>query len=250
MCKSSSIFNLIIVMFLLFTVVGTVSADYAHTQPTDNCWGALGNNWWNLADSACTAGLPTASTNIALHGTVGINASTNAENCKILYEKNHIVPKVILDTDMGSDCDDAGAMAVLHKLADRGEVEILGVIYSSGKNKYGVGVCDAINTYYGRGDLLLGQNLNDDVGDPRDSYSKKIATDVTTYRHDVIDSAMDMVSAYKIMLEKEQDASVTIITVGHPIGLVHLLRDDEGARLVKSKVSRWVAMGGGGWILP
>jgi hypothetical protein len=153
--------------------------------------------------------------------------------------------KVIFDTDIGSDCDDAGAMAVLHKLADKGEVKILGVIYSSGKNRFGIGVCDAINTYYGRGDLPLGQNLNDDVGDPRDFFSKKIATDTATYHHDVINSAMDLVSAYKKMLEKEQDAGVTIVTVGHPIGLVHLLRDDEGVRLVKSRVSRWVAMGGG-----
>lgn len=165
--------------------------------------------------------------------------------CSTLFAQT----KVILDTDIGSDCDDAGAMAVLHKLADKGEVEILGIIYSSGMNKYGVGVCDAINTYYGRGDLLLGQNLNDDVGDPRDFFSKQIATDTAAYRHNVIDSAMDMVSAYKIMLKKEQDASVTIITVGHPIGLVHLMRDEEGSRLVKSKVTRWVAMGGGGWNL-
>jgi len=155
--------------------------------------------------------------------------------------------KVIFDTDIGSDCDDAGAMAVLHKLADKGEVEILGVVYSSGKNKFGIGVCDAINTYYGRGDLPLGQNHRDDVGDPRDFFSKKIATDTPTFHHDVINSAMDLVSAYKMMLEKEQDNSITIITVGHPIGLVHLLRDDEGARLARSKVSRWVAMGGGGW---
>ena len=155
--------------------------------------------------------------------------------------------KVILDTDIGSDCDDAGAMAVLHKLADKGEVKILGIIYSSGKNKFGIGVCDAINTYYGRGDLPLGQNLKDDVGDPRDFFSKKIATNTAMYHHDVIDSATEMVSAYKMMLEKEQEAGVTIVTIGHPIGLVHLLRDDEGFRLVKSRVNRWVGMGGGGW---
>ena len=28
--------------------------------------------------------------------------------------------KVIFDTDIGSDCDDAGAMDILHKLHDRG----------------------------------------------------------------------------------------------------------------------------------
>ena len=33
--------------------------------------------------------------------------------------------KVIFDTDMETDCDDAGALAVLHTLADRDECEIL-----------------------------------------------------------------------------------------------------------------------------
>jgi hypothetical protein len=66
-------------------------------------------------------------------------------------------PVVIFDRDIGSDGDDAGALAVLHRLADLGEVEIAGVIVSSGKNRFGVGVCAAINTWYGRGDLPLGQ---------------------------------------------------------------------------------------------
>ncbi len=44
---------------------------------------------------------------------------------------------VILDTDIGSDCDDAGALAVLHALADRGEVEILACMLRSEKNAFG-----------------------------------------------------------------------------------------------------------------
>ena len=43
-------------------------------------------------------------------------------------------PAVIFDTDMGSDCDDAGALAILNALADAGEVRILGVVFSSGRN--------------------------------------------------------------------------------------------------------------------
>ena len=35
---------------------------------------------------------------------------------------------IILDTDMGSDCDDAGAMALLHHYAAEGKVDILGKI--------------------------------------------------------------------------------------------------------------------------
>ncbi len=33
--------------------------------------------------------------------------------------------KVILDTDMGSDCDDAGALSLLHKFAKEGKTAIL-----------------------------------------------------------------------------------------------------------------------------
>jgi inosine-uridine nucleoside N-ribohydrolase len=156
-------------------------------------------------------------------------------------------PSVIFDTDMGSDCDDAGALAVLHALADAGELNVLGVIFSSGRNRYGVGTCDAINTYYGRGDLPLGQYQGADVGDPRDSYTKRIATDTGLFGHDVVDQASDLVSVYRSILESQPDHRVTICTVGHPHGLVHLLRDPQGAALVRAKVERWVAMGMGGW---
>lgn len=157
------------------------------------------------------------------------------------------VPTVIFDTDIGSDCDDAGALAVLHALADAGEVRILGVIFSSGKNRYGSGACDAINTYYGRGDLPLGQYRGTDVGDPGDSYTKRIATDSRLFGHDIVDQAPDLVATYKKLLRSRPDHSVTIITVGHPHGLVHLLRDPRGEELVRAKVDRWVAMGTGGW---
>ena len=156
-------------------------------------------------------------------------------------------PAVIFDTDIGSDCDDAGALAVLHALADAGELRILGVIFSSGKNRYGVGACDAINTYYGRGNLPLGQYQGTDVGDPRDSYTKRIATDTQLFGHDTVDQAPDLVSVYRTILEAQPDHGVTIVTVGHPHGLVHLLRDHRGAELVRAKVGRWVAMGTGGW---
>jgi hypothetical protein len=156
-------------------------------------------------------------------------------------------PAVIFDTDMGSDCDDAGALAALHALADAGEVRILGVVFSSGKNRYGVGTCDAINTYYGRGDLPLGQYKGTDVGDPQNSYTKQIAMDTKRFGHDTVDEAPDLVATYRAILESQPDHSVTICTVGHPHGLVHLLRDRRGAELVRAKVERWVAMGTGGW---
>lgn len=160
---------------------------------------------------------------------------------------NSKIPTVIFDTDIGSDCDDAGAMATMHALADAGELRILGVIFSSGRVKYGVGVCDAINTYYGRGNLPLGQYKRDDVGDPTDSYSSAIATNTARFGHDVVDDAPELVSVYRKLLASQPDHSVTLLTVGHPHGLVHLMRDQQGMELIRTKVTRWVAMGMGGW---
>lgn len=152
-------------------------------------------------------------------------------------------PKIIFDTDIGSDCDDAGAMAVLHKLADENEIHLLGVVFSSSANKYGVGVCDAINTFYGRGNLPVGQYTGPVVvGDPRDSYSKAIATATRVYGHSLIDSATELVTLYKKLLKNQPDSSVTIVTVGHPVGLFYLISDKEGKKLVEKKVLRWVAM--------
>ena len=149
---------------------------------------------------------------------------------------------VIFDTDIGSDCDDAGAMAVLHKLADGGEVNIIGVMFSSNANRYGVGVCHAINTYYGRRDLPIGQYIGDEIGDPNDSYSAMIACATAKYGHSLVDSTLEIVSLYKGLLEDQADSSVTIVSVGHPVGLFHLIEDPRGKELVKKKVTKWVAM--------
>ena len=52
---------------------------------------------------------------------------------------------IIYDTDMASDVDDVGALALLHALADIGEAEILAAMVSS-QNEYVVPCLNAINT--------------------------------------------------------------------------------------------------------
>jgi hypothetical protein len=63
---------------------------------------------------------------------------------------------IILDTDMDTDCDDAGALAVLHALADRGECEILGTMVSA-RHPGSAPTVAAINAYYGRPHLPVGR---------------------------------------------------------------------------------------------
>lgn len=61
--------------------------------------------------------------------------------------------KILFDSDMGSDCDDAGALALLHTYADEGKAEIIGCVYSSGKVPYEAAVIEAGT------DVLTGRSL-------------------------------------------------------------------------------------------
>ena len=57
--------------------------------------------------------------------------------------------QLIIDTDLGFDVDDFGAIAVAHALADKGFVDIIGIVCNTGRDSCIVGV-DVVNTYYGR----------------------------------------------------------------------------------------------------
>ena len=69
--------------------------------------------------------------------------------------------RVIFETDMVGDPDDAGALALLHALADRGECEILAVMHNT-SDPYTVGCLDAMNTFAGRPDIPTGAYPGDD----------------------------------------------------------------------------------------
>jgi len=158
--------------------------------------------------------------------------------------------RLILDTDMLTDCDDAAAMAILHKLADDGEVDILGTMVSSRYPMSGP-VVDAINTYYGRPDLPLGVPKNGSGAYRDDScFLDKVAAEFP-HRLKSNDDAPDAVYLYRKILSEEQDNSVTILTIGYMSNLAKLLKsgpDDvsplTGMELVKRKVKIWVCMGG------
>jgi inosine-uridine nucleoside N-ribohydrolase len=164
--------------------------------------------------------------------------------------------RIIFDTDMGSDCDDAGALAVLHVYADRGLAEIIGCIYSSGKVPYGAGVVEAINIYYGRPEIPVGAAHDDEVGDPVDKMTaEKLAKDTAAFGNTIIHSrdAEEMTALNRRLLAREQDHSVVYLTVGHTKGFHDLLvsKPDNisalsGRELVEKKVKRWVAMGAEG----
>jgi len=60
-------------------VVGTVSADYEFTHQTDDQWGTLATNWWDLAAGAYAPALPTLAINTPLRGNIEIGSGVNAQ---------------------------------------------------------------------------------------------------------------------------------------------------------------------------
>lgn len=160
---------------------------------------------------------------------------------------------IIFDTDMDTDCDDAGALAVLHALADRGEAEILATVVSS-RYPWSVPCVEAINRYYGRADLPIGAPKTEwaDTGRRGSRYAKQIAQQFPT-RLKSNDDAPDAVAVYRRVLSAQEDHSVVITSVGYLTNLRDLLAsrpDDisplDGRSLIEQKVDRWVCMAGWG----
>ena len=173
---------------------------------------------------------------------------------------------VIFDTDMDTDCDDAGALAVLHALMDLGEANIIGVICDV-PLKASADCVVAINRYYGRKNIPVGLLYDEDYekGEKYQQY-RETRLNVSTFRNFYIeeiarqfktdklsrDNYWNPVSLYRHLLSQSEDNSVVIIAVGFLTVLSDLLDSDPdelsplpGDRLVKKKVKKVVTMGMG-----
>src|SRR5947199_4307299 len=63
--------------------------------------------------------------------------------------------RLIFDTDMGNDVDDAVALAMIHALESRGEARLLAVTVTK-DNRWAAPFVDLMNTFYGRGEIPIG----------------------------------------------------------------------------------------------
>lgn len=153
---------------------------------------------------------------------------------------------IILDTDIGTDVDDAGALAVLHALASRGEARILAVM-SSNRNRWSAPAIDVINTYYGRPDIPIGASRTG----PDDEIWYHGAVPRFPHRLAASSDAHEAVSLYRQILARQPDNSVTVVTVGWLTNMAGLLSSSPdshsplaGKDLVRAKIKELVAMGG------
>lgn len=163
--------------------------------------------------------------------------------------------KLIFDTDMGNDIDDAMALAMIHQLARRGACELLAVT-STKDNPKSAAFIDALNTLYGFPDVPIGAVRNG-VMPQEGSYlglvDQKSPEGKPLYPHDLASGvdAPEAVDLLRKTLAAQPDGSVMLVQVGFFTNFARLLDSKpdghsplDGKALIKSKVKELVIMGG------
>jgi inosine-uridine nucleoside N-ribohydrolase len=154
-------------------------------------------------------------------------------------------PLLILDTDLASDADDVGAVAVLHHLADQGRVRILAMMLSSA-NPWSVSCLQSLNAWFGRPEIPVGKAAAGAVQD-ESAYTRTIAEEFPPPAAE----PQEAVTLYRQLLAAQADQSVLLVITGYLTNLDRLLRSKpdalsplSGHELVLRKVRRLVCMGG------
>ena len=171
--------------------------------------------------------------------------------------------RLILDTDLDTDCDDAGALAIIHALMDRGECELLGVICSVSVPAC-VGAARAINAGYGREAIPVGlvevpEYATSPTWQPyRQHHASFLRPTANADPYNVLlantrpgndPPAEQAVALYRRLLASAPDTSVTICAIGTLTALAQLLASPadlhsplSGLDLVRKKVRELISM--------
>lgn len=155
--------------------------------------------------------------------------------------------RVIFDTDMGNDVDDALALAMLHAFASRGEVKLLAVTVSK-DNPWAAEYVRLVDEYYGRGTIPVGI-VHDGKTKDDGLYVRQVCE--LHGRHPDAAAVEDAVGLLRKTLAGESDGAVTMIQVGFSTNLARLLESApdrysnlNGMDLVKRKVRLLTMMAG------
>jgi len=171
---------------------------------------------------------------------------------------------IIYDTDMDTDVDDVGALAILHAMADLGEAELLAVIHCAPKPE-GPVCAQAINAWYGRESVPVGRtdwpeletspiyehyrNGQAYIKKSGRDYTPAVAAEYKRSKGNNTPPVHDSVSLYRKTLAAAEDGSVVICAVGQLTALAKLLESGpdeysplDGKALVARKTKRLVTM--------
>lgn len=160
------------------------------------------------------------------------------------------LPVIIYDTDMDTDCDDVGALAILCEYVRARRAKLLGVVADAAADD-AAPCCEAILRHYGV-DAPVGAVYPSAYPDGRLAKYRKIRATLTPSRYynrllaePVGKRAEDYPRAdllYRSLLENAEDGSVTVAVVGFPTALADLLAREENRALFAKKVLRVVSM--------
>ncbi|EAQ83107.1 hypothetical protein CHGG_10925 [Chaetomium globosum CBS 148.51] len=158
---------------------------------------------------------------------------------------------IIIDTDLFSDVDDVGSLAIANVLQNYGVADLLGVVINS-HSQYGALAASVVNTYFGNGNISIGairpltnETFFDTYNFLRGEYAAKIAQHWPRQLNDS-SATPTPVQLYRSILSAADDKSVTIISIGFLTNLAALLEDDgpDSRSLISAKVKELVVMGG------
>lgn len=157
---------------------------------------------------------------------------------------------VIVDTDISGDVDDVGALAVLCRLHNLGECNILAV-GTNVWNSYAVSAASAVMDFYGLGSIPIGKQWQgaNSIGTETDGHAKHLHDTFSPSQTSA--TATSSVTLYRQALASATDSSVVFITLG-PLHQLRALLDSapdgisslSGEELFNQKVLRVHTMGG------
>ncbi|KAI2619269.1 nucleoside hydrolase [Hypoxylon sp. NC1633] len=169
---------------------------------------------------------------------------------------------ILIDTDIFSDVDDVGSLAIANLLHNCGLADLRGVLVNTHSN-YGALAVSVINTYFGNGGIpiaairpLTNETFIDTWDFVLGEYASKIAHN---WPRSLNASSVTPtpVKLYRSTLSAAGDKSMTIISLGFLTNLAALINsppDDiaplDGPALISKKVKELVVMGGqypSGW---
>lgn len=157
--------------------------------------------------------------------------------------------RLILDTDIGNDVDDALALGMIHALESRAEVQLLAVTITK-DNPYAAPFVDVVNTFYGRPDIPIGVVHHGKTPAAATMLTVPVEARDTAghflYPHRLENGsqAPDAVSLLTKVLEQQPDHSVTIAQIGFSTNLARLLQSPGGLELARAKVKVLCLMAG------
>ena len=166
--------------------------------------------------------------------------------CTNVQQEARVPVKMIIETDMGNDIDDALALALALRAVDNGQAELLAV--GCHKNcPTAAAFTDAVCTYYGHPEVPVAMSLT-----PVQEFTDYV--DYTVCEKDFVKTAAaypEPVALYRKILSTQPDKSVTFVSLGFGTTLAQLLESgpDEysplnGVELVALKTRGLSVMAG------